>query len=228
LRMYPSRNDQKQKSHGFRGFSRISYTWRHKCATEIDNQSAAAGPDSIEYSPQRHGEHRGAMPIFMPGDQRFAFRHSRPGTAEKPCRKGMKSHAGAAFPPFPGVNGGRRRPRAGLGQLGVLCVSVVRFSLFPCALRSQQRLGLMSLCICTTVLSLAADVSPGLTSSAAAAAGCWQIFPPAPAPVPRGSTAPFPGSTQAFEASAFRLLPGRRGPAFRTARCVVRRRRQST
>jgi hypothetical protein len=111
--MYPSRNDQKQKSHGFRGFSRISYTWRHKCATEIDNQSAAAGPDSIEYSPQRHGEPRGAMPIFMPGDQRFAFRHSRPGTAEKPCRKGMKSHAGAAFPPFPGVKSGRRRPRAG-------------------------------------------------------------------------------------------------------------------
>jgi len=71
------------------------------------------------------------MPQFMPGSQRFALRHSHPGAAGKSLLYRVPYACLMAFPPLPDVNGGRRRPRAGLGYLcglRYLCGSLLLFS----------------------------------------------------------------------------------------------------
>ncbi|MBP1596239.1 MAG: hypothetical protein H6Q05_1616 [Acidobacteria bacterium] len=72
------------------------------------------------------------MPLFMLGGQRFALRDSRPG---------------AAFPPLPDVNGGRRRPRAGMGSLCGLRSLCGSFLFFLTSIQSEILSGRMTLCI---------------------------------------------------------------------------------
>ena len=87
------------------------------------------------------------MPLFMPGGQRFALRDSRPGASGKPLPLWVPCACLMAFPPLPDVNGGRRRPRAGLGYLRDLSALCGSFLFFLTSIRPENLSGLMTPCI---------------------------------------------------------------------------------
>jgi len=75
------------------------------------------------FEPQRHREHRGGNTRIRPGADA-----SRCAILVREQRKSRRMHAEfqiwlTAFPLLPDENGGRRRPRAGLGIPVYLCVS---------------------------------------------------------------------------------------------------------
>jgi len=75
---------------------------------------------------------------------RFAI---TPGNGGKALQKGHEIPCRSCFSAVPGREWRPKAPPGRPGRLCGLCVSVVRSSLFPCALRSQQLPGLMSLCM---------------------------------------------------------------------------------
>ena len=94
------------------------------------------------FEPQRHREHRGGDTRLRPGANA-----SRCAILVREQRKSRRMPAEfpiwlTAFPLLPDENGGRRRPRAGLGipvYLCVLCASVVHDYQFLISMNDDRR-----------------------------------------------------------------------------------------